>query len=312
MAPSSTSRTLTVVPVPGPGAEDVLVGHDGTAYTGTADGSIFAVSPDGNIIRRIGTTGGRPLGLEWLPEGRILICDAKRGLLTMALADGRVEVLAGEVNGIPMRFCNNAAVLGDGSIWFSDSSIKWGIDDWKSDLIEDTRTGRLLRLAPGSRNPEVVIDGLCFANGVAKSADESFVVVAETGLRRLRRHWVRGERAGQTDTFVSDLPAHPDNIALGSDGLIWVTYASPTDPALTFLQTKAKPWLKAAVLRAPEAFKPKPKRTVRVAAYAASAALVHDVSCGAGAWHMATGVREQSGRVWLGSLVEPALAWFDL
>ena len=71
-------RELTVVPVPGPGAEDVLIGHDGTAYTGTADGSILAVSSDGDTIRRIGNTGGRPLGLEWLPEGRILVCRRPR------------------------------------------------------------------------------------------------------------------------------------------------------------------------------------------------------------------------------------------
>jgi len=312
MPPTSSQRPLTIVPVPGQGAEDVLIGHDGTAYTGTADGSVFAVSPDGNAIRRIGTTGGRPLGLEWLPEGRILICDAHRGLLTMRLDDGAVETLCDSVGGQRMRFCNNAAVTSDGTIWFTDSSTKWGIDEWKSDLIEDTRTGRLLRLDPGTSEPEVVIAGMCFANGVAKAADESFVVAAETGTRVLRRHWRTGEQAGTSDTFVADLPAHPDNIALGSDGLIWITYASPTDPALTFLQTKAKPWVKMTVLRAPEALKPRPKRTARVAAYDLAGTLVHDIACDASAWHMATGVREHEGRVWLGSLVEPALAWFSL
>ena len=305
-------RSLTIVPVPSLGAEDVLVGHDGTAYTGTAEGSIYAVSPDGNQIRRVGSTGGRPLGLEWLPEGRILVCDAKRGLLTMRLDDGHVEVLVDQVAGRRMRFCNNATVTTDGTIWFSDSSRKWGIDEWKSDLIEDTRSGRLLRLEPGSDEPEVVLDGLCFANGVAKAPDESFVVVAETGLRTLRRHWLSGEHAGTDDYFATDLPAHPDNIALGSDGLIWVTYASPTDAALTFLQTKAKPWVKQAVLHAPESLKPKPKRTARVVAYAPDAALVHDLTADATDWHMATGVREHEGRVWLGSLVEPALAWLQL
>ena len=29
---------LTVVPIPGPGAEDVLVADDGRVWTGTADG----------------------------------------------------------------------------------------------------------------------------------------------------------------------------------------------------------------------------------------------------------------------------------
>lgn len=306
------TRELTVVPVPGVGAEDVLIGHEGTAYTGTVDGSVFAVSADGALIRRIGNTGGRPLGLEWLPEGRILVCDAHRGLLTMRLEDGEIEVLADSVGRRRMRFCNNAAVTGDGTIWFTDSSLTWGIEDWKSDLIEDTRSGRLLRLGLGEREPEVVLDGLCFANGVARAADDSFVVVAETGTRRLTRVWVSGERAGASEIFVDDLPAHPDNIALGSDGLIWVTYASPTDGALTFLQTKAKPWVKTAVLHAPEALKPRPKRTARVAAYDDEGQLVRDIGCDATHWHMATGVREHEGRVWLGSLVEPALAWFQL
>lgn len=137
-------------------------------------------------------------------------------------------------------------------------------------------------------------------------------MVAETGTRRLNRLWITGDRAGTSDDFATDLPAHPDNIALGSDGLIWVTYASPTDPALTFLQTKAKPWVRTAVLHAPEALKPKPKRTARVAAYGLDGRVVHDISCDATDWHMATGVREHEGRVWLGSLVEPALAWFQL
>lgn len=312
MPSADVLRALTIVPVPGPGAEDVLVGHDGMAYTGTADGSIFAVSSGGDVIRRIASTGGRPLGLEWLPEARLLVCDARRGLLVVGLFDGSVTVLADTVDGIPMGFCNNATVLNTGEIWFSDSSIHYGVDDWKSDLIDDTCTGRLLRLRPGDREPEVMLDGLSFANGVARTADDSAVIVAETGHRALRRIHVTGPQVGTSDVFAEDLPAHPDNIALGSDGLIWVTYASPKDPALTFLQTRGKPWMRSLVRSAPEPLKPKPKRTARVAAFAADGTLVHDISADARDWHLATGVREHHGRVWLGSLVEPALAYFDL
>lgn len=304
--------TLTVIPVPGHGAEDVLIAPDGTAYTGTEDGSIFAVSPDGDLIRRVARTGGRPLGLEWLPDGRLLVCDARRGLLAVSLDGGEVQVLADSVDGVPMRFCNNAAVLDDGSIWFSDSSTRWGIDEWKSDLIEDTCTGRLLRLDPGQSDPEVVLDGLSFANGVARTAAGDAVVVAETGHRRLRRVHVDGGRAGTSDVLVDDLPAHPDNIALGSDGLIWVSYASPADPVLGLLQTRAPAWVRGSVRRAPEGLKPKPKRTARVAAFDAEGTLVHDVTAPADEWHMATGVREHDGRAWLGSLVQPAIAHFEL
>ncbi|HEY5420416.1 MAG TPA: PQQ-binding-like beta-propeller repeat protein, partial [Marmoricola sp.] len=78
----SASRPLTVVPVPAHGAEDVLV-VDGLVYTGTEDGSIFLLRPDGSRIDRVGQTGGRPLGLELLPDGRLLVADADRGLLAL-------------------------------------------------------------------------------------------------------------------------------------------------------------------------------------------------------------------------------------
>ncbi|MEO7070838.1 MAG: SMP-30/gluconolactonase/LRE family protein, partial [Nostocoides sp.] len=145
------TRALTVVPVPGPGAEDVLIGPDGVAYTGCADGAIHAVEDGGRRITRIANTGGRPLGLEWLPDGRLLVCDAHRGLLAVTLADGAIQTLADSVGGHPMMFCNNAAVTSEGAIWFSDSSTRWSVEDWQSDLIEDTCTGRLLRLEPGGR-----------------------------------------------------------------------------------------------------------------------------------------------------------------
>lgn len=311
MVEAAADRALHIVQVPGPGAEDVLVGADGRVWTGTADGSIFAIEEEGRRITRIARTGGRPLGLEWWPDGRLLVCDATLGLLAIGVDSGAVETVADSVDGRRMVFCNNAAVTSDGVVWFSDSSTRWPIGEWKNDLIDDTCTGRLLRLEPGGE-VEVVLEGLSFANGVALAPDESFVVVAETGHRSLRRVWLTGERQGSSDEFVGDLPCHPDNISTGTDGLIWVSASSPKDPTLTFLQTKAPPWVKTTARRMPEALKPTPKRTVRVQAFDPDGRLVHDISCDATDWHMVTGVREHAGRVWLGSLAEPAIAWFDL
>ena len=165
-----------------------------------------------------------------------------------------------------MKFCNNAAVATDGTIWFSDSSLHYGIEQWKDDFVQDTRTGRLLRLGADGE-AEVVLDGLAFANGVALSRDESFVAVAETGARTVVRRWLTGERAGTRDFLVRDLPGYPDNIARGSDGLIWVTLASPRDPVVERLQS-GPAWLRRQVTRIPERLQPAPKHTVRVQAYA--------------------------------------------
>ena len=307
-----------VIPVRAPGAEDVVVAlhgpDEGSVFSGTADGLIHRISPDGRTVERVADTGGRPLGLEWMPDGRLLVCDAHRGLLTVDPRGGAVEVLATEVDGIPMVFCNNAAIASDGAIWFSDSSKVHGIEHWKSDLVELTRTGRLLRRSEDG-HVEVVLEDLAFANGVALAADESWVAVAETATRMVARHWITGERAGQRDLFLEDLPGFPDNIARGSDGLLWVTIASPRDPMVEKLQSGPM-WVRRGVTRLPAFLQPAPKRTIRVQAYDDSGALVHDVSVerpeDLARYHVVTGVREHDGRVWMGSLEEPAVAVVDL
>jgi sugar lactone lactonase YvrE len=292
------------------GAEDVVVAANGLVYTGTEDGSVFSVRPDGSRVELVGHTGGRPLGLELLPDGRLLVADARQGLLAMETGTGAVERLVDTVNGRRMVFCNNAAVASNGDIWFSDSSTLYGIDRWKDDFVQDTRTGRLFcRRADGT--VEKHLDGLAFANGVALAADESYVAVAETGARTVVRLWLTGERAGQREYLRQDLPGYPDNIARGSDGLIWVTIASPLDPVVDALR-HAPMALRKVVTRIPEALQPKPKRTVRAMAFDDAGETVHDVSGEASGYHMVTGVREHDGRLWLGSLHEPAVGVISL
>ncbi|MET3960218.1 sugar lactone lactonase YvrE [Marmoricola sp. OAE513] len=302
-------KPLRIVPVPAHGTEDVLVGPDGTVYTGTADGDLHALAPDGSS-RIVGTTGGRPLGLELLPDGRLLVCDAHHGLLAVDPRDGELETLVDSFDGRPLVFCNNAAVATNGDIWFSDSSTLFGIEDWRKDFARNTRTGRLLvRRADGS--VELVLDGLAFSNGVALAADESYVAVAETVARTVVRWWLTGPRAGERDLLCSDLPGYPDNIARGSDGLIWVTLPSTRDPLVERILTLPTP-LRKALSNIPQGLQPQPKRVVRVMAFDDAGTCVHDLEGDATGFHMVTGVREHAGQVWLGSLEEAAVAVISL
>ena len=309
---------LQVVDVGAYGCEDVLVApsgpFEGWVFTGTADGGLHRVSHDGREVVHVGSTGGRPLGLEWLPDGRLLVCDAHRGLLAVDPATGAAEELLGEVEGRPFVFCNNAAVADDGTVYASDSSSVHPVEEWKTEVLALTGTGRLVRRAPDGE-ATVLLDGLQFANGVALTGDGASVVVAETSVRRMQRVFVAGPRAGESGLFVDDLPGFPDNIARGSDGLVWVALASPPDPLVELLQ-RSPMAVRRAVLRLPEAAQPAPQRTIRVQAYDDDGRLVHDLAvtdkADTGRFHMATGVREHEGRVWLGSLHEDAIAVLDL
>ena len=306
--------TIHVIPVPGPGAEDVVVApsgpDEGAVFTGTADGAIWRVRDDGNRIDEVADTGGRPLGIEIDVDGRLLVCDAEKGVLRVDPGTGGIEAVVDQVAGVPMAFCNNAAVAEDGTVWFSDTSTHYGIDRWREDFVQDTASGRLLRLDTDG-GVDVVLDGLRFANGVALATDESYVAVAETAARTVVRRWLAGPHAGERDLLADDLPGYPDNIARGSDGLIWVSIASPRDALVERIQ-QGPNLLRRSVTKVPRALQPRPRRTVRAQGFDDEGRLVHDVDVPTDDFHMVTGVREHDGRLWLGSLEEPAIAVVDL
>jgi sugar lactone lactonase YvrE len=301
---------LRVVPVSGFAPEDVVVDADGRVITGVEDGRILRISNEGRQIEQVADTGGRPLGVELLPDGRLLVCDATRGLLRVDPGSGAIDVLTYEIDGIPMLLCNNAAVAADGTVFFSDSSRRFTLEHWRGEMLEHSGTGRLLRRDP-SGEVEVVLDGLEFANGVAMAADESFVAVAETGATRVRRLWLSGPKAGQDEVFLPNLPAVPDNMSTGSDGLIWIALASHR-PRLLDLLHRSHPVFRKIAWALPERLQPAESRTVWVLAVDAAGEVVHDLQGPADRFHMVTGVREYMGRVYLGSLQYGAIAAFDL
>ena len=92
---------------------------------------------------------------------------------------------------------------------------------------------------------------------------------------------------------------------------MWVTIASPTDPVVERLMTGPM-LLRRVAWRLPAKLQPQPGRTARVMALDVAGGVVHDRSFDAADFHLVTGVRDHEGRVWLGSLVEPAVANFEV
>lgn len=302
---SDTPVDLTVFDLPGAGPEDVAIDADGHLYAGLVDGRILKLSPDGTHPTVIAETGGRPLGIEVDPGGDLLICDAHRGVLRTSRNGGTVHTLVSDIAGVPMKFCDNSAVAADGTVYFSDSSRWFGLDHWKGEILAHTGTGRLFRRTPDG-SVDLVADGLQFANGVALAPDESWVAVAQTTEYRIDRIWLTGARAGQREPFVTNLPAFPDNVSTGSDGLIWVALPSPRDRLLD-LVLPLPSVIRKIVWAAPEALQPKEKNIVWVQAYDTDGRLVHDLQTEHPNLHMVTGVRERDGNVWLGSLTASAV-----
>ncbi|WNF00552.1 SMP-30/gluconolactonase/LRE family protein [Streptomyces luomodiensis] len=292
------------------GPEHVTVDARGRILTGTADGAIrrLTLSPARGLVRSevLAHTGGRPLGLAPCPDGGLLVCDARRGLLRVGPDDGSVTVVADQVAGRPLRFCSNVAAAADGTVYFTVSSRRHGLEDWLRDILENTATGQLLRLRPGGR-PEVLLDGLRFANGVALAADESYVAVAESGAYRISRLWLTGGRAGERDVLADDLPGFPDNLTRGPGGLLWVALAGPREPAMELLQRAPVP-LRRAVAPVVARVRPRPRPTVRALAFGPDGRVVRHLVRRRAPYRTATSACAYRGLLVLGSLFERGIA----
>lgn len=77
----------------------------------------------------------------------------------------------------------------------------------------------MIKYDPKTKRNTVLIDGLYFANGIALSPEEDFIVVAETGHSRLQRYWLTGPKKLTSEVFIDGLPGLPDNLRPnGKDG----------------------------------------------------------------------------------------------
>ncbi|MFC9999496.1 SMP-30/gluconolactonase/LRE family protein [Nocardia sp. NPDC127526] len=297
---------LRRIELPGTAPEDVVVAADGRVLTGTDNGAILAVDPALGTVEQIAHTGGRPLGLHPEPDGSLLICDAERGLLRLDKPGGALEVLVSEVDGDPLTFPSNVVADPDGTIYFSESTRRWPLSQWMGDILEHSGTGRLFRRNPDA-TIETLIDGLDFANGVVLSPDRSCLVVAETAAYRLTRYWLTGPAAGTYDRLAENLPACPDNMSLGTDGLLWVAMVTPRNPLLDAL-LPLPAILRQLTWAAPEPLRPKPARTAWTMAFTFDGTPVHDLQRDGADYAMVTAVAEHHGTLYLGSLTESALA----
>jgi sugar lactone lactonase YvrE len=202
-------------------------------------------------VKTLATTGGRPLGIATAPNGDLIVADAMKGLLSVS-PDGRITTLPTDVAGKPVHFADDLDIARDGTIYFSDASDKFGIDGYLYDMLEGRPHGRLLRYDPTTKTTTVLLSDLYFANGVALSQHEDFVLVNETYRFRVTRYWLKGDRAGKSEVFVDNLPGYPDNITSNRRGTFWLAIVTVRNDTADWLSPH--PFLKNALAKLPRTF----------------------------------------------------------
>ena len=125
-----------------------------------------------------------------------------------------------------------------------------------ADFFEHRPNGRLLVFDPILKETRVLADQLYFANGVALSPGEDFVLVNETSRYRISRYWLSGERAGTVDVFADNLPGFPDNITFNGHDTYWVALVHGPKARAESDPIMPKPFLRKVLWRLPGFMKP--------------------------------------------------------
>lgn len=285
--------------------EGVAIDREGRIYSGMEDGRIVRWLPGGGAPEAFAATGGRPLGMDFDRAGNLIIADADKGLLAIN-PQGALSVLSTEAAGVPFRCTNDLDVAADGTVYFTDASAKFPLAVYKQDLFEHRPNGRLLAYEPATKRTRVVLDKLHFANGVAVSPDQSFVLVVETGKYRVWRVWLSEEKRGITEIFIDNLPGFPDNISSNGNDKFWLALVTPRSPLLDKLLPR--PFLRKVVLRLPEFLQPAPQRYGFVLGLSRDGQVVQNLQDPSGkAFALISNVLEHQGKLYLGSIGEDAV-----
>jgi sugar lactone lactonase YvrE len=312
------------------GPEHIVV-RDGWVYAAVASGAIVRMRPDGSVKEVVVSTGGRPLGFDFDAQGAMIIADPMAGvhggLLRIDLSagagkDARVDLLADQVDGEPIRYADGVIVAKSGKIYFTDASRRFGAKDWGGtfnasvlDIVEHQATGRLLEYDPATKATRVLMEGLCFPNGLALSADEQHLFLNETGAYRIWRVAVTAANIsaakpeGAATVLLANLPGHPDNLMRGLNGRIWVGLVKPRG---AFLDDNAgRPWMRSLAMRLPKSLWPVPPAYGHVFAFDEGGKVLVDLQDPSGAYPEATGVTETADRLYIQSLHAKTLGWMD-
>jgi sugar lactone lactonase YvrE len=292
-----------------------ITGRDGYLYASTSGGKIIRASISNAVVSVFADTGGRPLGIEFDNVGNLIVANSQLGLQSVA-PDGQVSLLLEAWSPGEHVYPNGVAVSPDGKIYFSESSSKFSGAEFSDSyvasllaIIEHGGHGRVFEFDRTTGRTQVIMDGLNYANGVAISDDQQFLLVSETASYRIWRYWLAGPGKGSAEVVLDNLPGFPDNISTGLNGRFWVGLVAPRNALVDRLSNM--PWARKIILRLPQAVRPAAQASSHVIGIDGSGLVLMDLQDTRAVYPSITGVFETRDSLYLSSLFGHRLARLD-
>ncbi len=174
--------------------------------------TLLSLAPPGERQQHAKLDDDTPCGLGVLPDGKLVVLTMFRKRL-MTYADGRLSLYA-DLSGIAKGTIDDMIVDGLGRAYVGDLGF---------DLPpppDRGAVGRIILVTPDG-GVRVVADGLRFPNGIAVSADNSRLVVAEMDGGCLAEYDIEADGGLNFRRRFGSMKA-PDGICLDHEGAVWV------------------------------------------------------------------------------------------
>nr|KYP43606.1 Adipocyte plasma membrane-associated protein [Cajanus cajan] len=260
---------------------------------------------------------GRPLGLRFdKKSGDLYIADAYFGLMKVGPQGGLATSITTEAEGVPLRFTNDVDVDTEGNLYFTDSSTNYQRKNFIQLVFSGEGTGRGFKYDPATKETTVLLRNVQFPNGISLSKDGSFFVFSEAMIGRLRKYWLKGDKAG-TSEILAVLPGFPDNVRVNGNGDFWVAIFSRryTYGYLNALYPK----MRKVILKLPIPTKMQYMLLIGgrfravVVKYSPEGKLLQILEDSEGEVVKAVSeVEEKDGKLWMGSVLMPFIAVYNL
>ena len=193
--------------------------HDGRlVFSDMASKQVLTVSLDG-VVEEVCVVGGRPSGIGWLADGRMLVVSMNDRSIVRLEPDGTLTEHA-DLSGLVSAPCNDMVVDGRGNAYVGNPGY-----DMRNPPSPLPAAEVVLVRPDGSA--EVVDRSVLFPNGSAVTPDGRMLIVAETRGARLTAFDIAEDGTLSNRRTYADLPGRaPDGIALDAEGAVWVADAS--------------------------------------------------------------------------------------
>jgi sugar lactone lactonase YvrE len=190
------------------------------------DGRLYFSDWTAGEIRVLGAAGesevavqheSLPLCFDFLPDGSMLVVSSSTQRLLRVAAEGGLEPYA-DLTPLSALGANDIVVDGRGNAYVNSNDAPFGATTPEG----EPATGKVCLIPAGGGPVRVVADDLDFPNGMAVSAENRTLVVAESYRCRLTAFDIADDGSLSGPRVFADLGADPpDGITLDASGAAW-------------------------------------------------------------------------------------------